>query len=88
MTADFDVCPAGARDFLDAIRKRSPNGEQVVVQYHPNGDWTVYDRLPTLLIAGALSALVQERIESPDAEILLKAANALLKRVDRAANEA
>jgi len=31
--------------FLSEIMARSPNGEPVKVQYHPNGDWTVFDRL-------------------------------------------
>lgn len=44
--ADFDVIPVGVRSFLDAIVKRSPNGEKVLVQYHPNGDWAVFDKPP------------------------------------------
>lgn len=29
--------------FLDAIKARSPNGERVEVQYHPDGDWSVFN---------------------------------------------
>jgi len=31
--------------FINAIMKQSPNGEAVEVQYHPNGDWSVFDRI-------------------------------------------
>ena len=34
---------AKANAFIDAILKQSPNGEDVMVKYHPNGDWTVYE---------------------------------------------
>jgi hypothetical protein len=27
--------------FIEAILKRTPRGEYIAVQYHPNGDWTV-----------------------------------------------
>jgi len=27
--------------FLNEIMERTPNGEQIRVQYHPNGDWSV-----------------------------------------------
>lgn len=35
---------AAVEPFLAAILAQSPNGEPVTVAYHPNGDWSVYDR--------------------------------------------
>jgi hypothetical protein len=29
------------REFIREIIRRTPNGEQIKVQYHPNGDWGV-----------------------------------------------
>lgn len=33
--------PHGVRGFLNMIMERTPNGEWIRVQYHPNGDWSV-----------------------------------------------
>ena len=33
--------PSTSREFLDAIMEKTPNGEWIRVQYHPNGDWSV-----------------------------------------------
>lgn len=31
----------GVRGFLNEIMQRTPNGEYIRVQYHPNGNWSI-----------------------------------------------
>lgn len=33
------------RAFVEVIQWGAPNGELIGVRYHPNGDWTVEDRV-------------------------------------------
>jgi hypothetical protein len=38
----------GVSGFVNAIQRQAPNGETVEVQFFPNGDWTVFNRRPTM----------------------------------------
>jgi hypothetical protein len=38
------VGQAGVSSFIEAIREADPEGAGVVVAWHPNGDWSVYER--------------------------------------------
>lgn len=39
--AAIEAQSRGIEGFLETIKARTPNGEYILVQYHPNGDWSV-----------------------------------------------
>ena len=51
----------GVQGFLDTIMEKTPNGESILVQYHPNGDWSVSNE-PQVIYGDA------DDIELTDAE--------------------
>ncbi len=42
VTGEFGVLRTKSlQGFIDTIHERTPNGEPILVQHHPNGDWSV-----------------------------------------------
>jgi hypothetical protein len=39
--SECPFCGPSIAGFLETILECTPNGEYILVQYHPNGDWTV-----------------------------------------------